>query len=161
MTIKFLGSRGRGLVKGKYLRVKDSLYVGRDKTIALVEAGGRFYLVGVANQAIQLLGTIEQDELSLLQSEEGSGGGNMKSSVSKLMSSVKKFTNAPEELRKAQAVSKEEVRKEAVSKEAVSKEAVRKEAVRKEAKEDEIDRMMQSIQERKGRLRKKDDGEEM
>ncbi len=62
-TTKFLSVKGGNLMKGKYMQVKDRLILSRDKQIILCQAGNRFFLLGVTNQSVQLIGTVENDEL--------------------------------------------------------------------------------------------------
>jgi len=71
-TTKFLSVKGGNLMKGRYMQVKDRLILSRDKNILLLQVSDRFYIVGVSGQNIQLLGTVENDELTpLLQEQAG------------------------------------------------------------------------------------------
>ena len=62
-TTKFISTKSIGFIQGKYLRVKERIFLGRDKQVVLLQAGSRFFLIGVANQTISLLATLEDGEL--------------------------------------------------------------------------------------------------
>ncbi len=63
---KFLSVKSAGFMKGKYMQVKERLPLGRDKHLLLVQAGTRYFVVGVTAQTMQLLGTVEEGELTLI-----------------------------------------------------------------------------------------------
>lgn len=66
-TTRFLSVKGGNLMRGRYMQVKDRLILSKDKQILLVEISGRFYIVGVSAQQIQLLGTVEGELTPLPQ----------------------------------------------------------------------------------------------
>ena len=68
-TTKFLSVKGGNLMKGRYMQVKDRLILAKDKQILLVEVSGRFYIVGISGQQIQVLGALENGELTPLPQE--------------------------------------------------------------------------------------------
>lgn len=63
-STKFLSVKSAGFMKGKYMQVKERLPLGRDKHVLLVQAGNRYFVVGVTAQSMQLLGTVEEGELT-------------------------------------------------------------------------------------------------
>ncbi len=64
-TTKFISAKSATFMQGKYLRVKERIFLGRDKHVVLLQAGSRFFLIGVTNQAINLIATLEEDALVL------------------------------------------------------------------------------------------------
>lgn len=138
-TTKFLSSKTRRLNKGKYLEIKERMYVGRDKHIVLLEAGEQFFLIGVTNQSINLLGTLKKEELEPIEEakQDSAVFPCMKGLFGKLSGMVKNAGQAQEELRKARLQAK------------VEKDL--KQPSRTKEEQDEIDKILNAIQQRKKR----------
>lgn len=66
-TTRFLSVKGGNLMRGRHMQVKDRLVLSKDKQILLVEISGRFYIVGVSAQQMQLLGVVEGELTPLAQ----------------------------------------------------------------------------------------------
>ncbi|MGI6151282.1 MAG: flagellar biosynthetic protein FliO [Christensenellales bacterium] len=73
---KFLAQRGRRL-SSRHIRLKDSIMVGRDKYLAIVEAGDKTLLIGITNQSIDVLADIDPGALeeTAPESSEPVAGG--------------------------------------------------------------------------------------
>lgn len=69
-STKFLSVKSAGFMKGKYMQVKERLPLGRDKNLLLVQAGSRYFVVGVTAQTMQVLGTLEEGELTPIPQAE-------------------------------------------------------------------------------------------
>lgn len=74
-TSRFFGRRSLAVWRGRHMRVIESLPVGRDRSLLLVECAGRVFVVG-AGQNLTLLFTItDPDEAApLLAGEQQSEG---------------------------------------------------------------------------------------
>lgn len=138
-TTKFLSSKTKRLNKGKYLEIKDRMYVGRDKHIVLLEAGEQYFIVGVTNQSINLLGTLKKEEISPVEEviQDSAAFTGIKGLFGKLSGAVKNASQAQEELRKARMAAR--VEKDIGS------------AAKTQEEQDEIDRILNAIQQRKSR----------
>lgn len=96
-TTKFLSVKGGNLMKGKYMQVKDRLILSRDRQIILCQAGNRFFLLGVTNQSIQLLGTVENDDLApISQNSSHAVFPSFKELLAKLKKSDDSTENGPQ-----------------------------------------------------------------
>ena len=133
-TTKFLSVKTKRLTKGKFLDIKDRLYVGRDKNILLVEAGDQYFLVGVTNQTITLIGTLKKEELSSIEQEPAETSAGFKGVFGKFSGFMKNAGNAQEELRKARLA--EKIKREAS-------------APKSREEQDEIDKILNAINQRK------------
>lgn len=69
-TTKYVSSKGNRLMRGKHIKVVDRMAVARDKQIILVEVADKYLLVGVTNQAVNVLETFDKEELSNIQEQE-------------------------------------------------------------------------------------------
>lgn len=138
-TTKFLSSKTRRLNKGKYLDIKDRMYVGRDKYIILLEAGEQFFLIGVTNQSVNILGTLKKEELTPLEEtkQDGVQFTGITGLFGKISGMVKNASQAQEELKKArlQANVENDIKQSSKTKE----------------EQDEIDKILKAIQQRKNR----------
>lgn len=59
-----------GLRGGKNMKLLETLPLGRDKSVALVQVGSRVYLLGVGPRQVERLGRIPPDELELPEKRE-------------------------------------------------------------------------------------------
>lgn len=63
LTTRFWGMRTMGLsTKGSAMRVLQHIPAGRDRSLMLLEVGGRVYLLGITAEQINLLDTIDDVE---------------------------------------------------------------------------------------------------
>lgn len=109
LTTKFIATRGRGTGRGRFIQIKESLLVGREKSVLLLEAGNKYYLVGVTNQNMQLLGTLEKDELVDMQGDtENTAMLGLKGAIIRMLKAAQSVKDAPQQLRSARAQYKEE-----------------------------------------------------
>ncbi|MCI8557807.1 MAG: flagellar biosynthetic protein FliO [Lachnospiraceae bacterium] len=64
---------GKGLARGgssQYMRMLDQLIVGQNRTLVIVQAGGRYLLLGVSSDKIETLAELSEEDLLPL------GGGD-------------------------------------------------------------------------------------
>lgn len=59
LTTRLLGYRTFGAMRGRMVRVLEHVPAGRDRSIMLLEVGGRLYLVGATAEHISLLDAID------------------------------------------------------------------------------------------------------
>ncbi len=112
-TTRFLAQKGRRM-SSRHILMHDCLTVGRDRQIALIEVGGRTLLVGITNQAINLIAEVDPEELALppVENAQQSAGG-FAAKAEGFLSGLK---NAPDKLSKARMEQKR-VRREQPAKE--------------------------------------------
>ncbi len=63
---------GKGLVKGgssKYMSIVDQLVVGQNRTLTIVRVSGRYLLLGITQEQIQVLTDLKEEELFPLGNE--------------------------------------------------------------------------------------------
>lgn len=109
LVTRLIAKRGQQFAKGKYAQIKDSLFIGKDKNIVIIEAGNKYYLVGVTNQSMQLLSEIEKGELVPVKgkTESAETPQSVRGALLKFVEQAKNMRNAPEELRKAQIAARQ------------------------------------------------------
>ncbi len=104
LTTKFISKKGaRGVSRN--IRMVDRMTVGRDKHIMLIEVGGKNLLVGVTNQAINVLGDIDGTALKF---QKEAGGSSGKSFLTQLKDFIINMKDAPANLNKARAEAKKQ-----------------------------------------------------
>lgn len=65
---------GKGLVKSsssRYMRMLDQMIVGQNRTLAVVQAGDRYLLLGVGPERIEMLLELSEEELIPIGGESG------------------------------------------------------------------------------------------
>jgi len=61
ITTKLISGKARRLAKSKYITVIDRMVIAKDKQILLIEVGGDQLLIGVTNQSVNIIKTIDKD----------------------------------------------------------------------------------------------------
>jgi len=109
LTTRFLAQKGRRL-SSRHIRMRDSMMIGRDKHIAIVEVGGKTLLVGVTNQSISVLAEIDANEL---QDAVGAGADpNTKGFAARAAGFFAGMKDAPRNLARARTQMKKARRKQ-------------------------------------------------
>ncbi len=65
---------GKGIVRSsssQYMRMVDQMMVGQNRTLVIVQAGGRYLLLGVGPEQIQTLAELSEEDLLPLGSTDG------------------------------------------------------------------------------------------
>ena len=65
---------GKGLVRAsssRYMRMLDQMIVGQNRTLAVVQAGDRYLLLGVGPERIDMLLELSEEELIPIGGEDG------------------------------------------------------------------------------------------
>jgi len=77
LTTRLVGARMTGPSKGRPMRILQHVPVGKDRSILLLEVGGRIYMIGATAQQVTLLDAIDDPDAvgRILQglSPEGEG----------------------------------------------------------------------------------------
>lgn len=73
LTTKFLAQKSRRM-GSRHIRMHDSMMIGRDRTIAVIEVAGKTLLIGITNQSINVLADIDASELNNAPEETGVQG---------------------------------------------------------------------------------------
>lgn len=137
VATKYLAGRGRR-VQSRHIRILDRMMLGRDKHIALIEVGDKNLLIGVTNQAINVLGDIDGESL---KSEQNTVESAQKGFVPRLRDFIIRAKNAPNDLRMARREAKQTRQPRSSS-------------------DDYLARMDDAIQRRKSRMVSGDEGDE-
>ena len=63
------------MTRGSYMRILDRIVLSREKFIMLVEVSGRVFVIGVTNQSVNVIGTVDElTELPQQPRPQGLGG---------------------------------------------------------------------------------------
>lgn len=73
-TTRKLGRMELAKGGGRYIHLLDRTMLGQDKSIALVKAGGKYLLLGIASSRISVLAEFEEEQLEETQAPEMPGG---------------------------------------------------------------------------------------
>jgi|SRR3989339_608908 len=63
VTTKFIGKKSNKIMKGKYIKIIETLSLGFDKQIYLLKTGNQYVLLSYSGKNIQFLTTISMDEI--------------------------------------------------------------------------------------------------
>jgi flagellar protein FliO/FliZ len=137
-TTKYISGKGAHL-KSRNIRMVDRMMIGKDKHIVLIEVGDKNLLIGVTNQAINVLGDIDGGTLKFKSETKSS---EQKGFTSQLKDFIVRMKDAPGNLNKARAEAKKTTRQP-----------------KKIYEDDFLSRMDEAMQRRKSRT-DSDDGEE-
>lgn len=98
-TTKLLSGKTSRLMKGKYINVLDRMIIAKDKQILLIEVGDKHLLIGVTNQSVNIIETVDKEGLDTGKDEaqdvshKGFGG--------KIMALILKAKESETNLKKA------------------------------------------------------------
>lgn len=102
LATRFLAKRGQRL-KSRHIRLRDSIAVGRDKHLAVVEAGDKTLLIGITSQSINVLADIDPSALE----EDSLAESGQRAAAKKAASFLTYLKEAPAELARARAEMKQ------------------------------------------------------
>lgn len=68
------GAIGRS--QSQYMRLCDQMGVGQDRSVAVIQVGDRYFLIGIAANQINILSELEEEGLIPLRGDEVSQSGN-------------------------------------------------------------------------------------
>lgn len=86
IATKFIAKKNMGVGKRatNYMKVIDQMGMGKDKSIALIQTGLNYYLVGFSGDGITLLAQLEQEDLTELPRDESFVATDFKSIMEKI-----------------------------------------------------------------------------
>ena len=67
ITTRIIGARYARYGYGQFIKIIDRIILGKDKWICLVQVGKNYYVIGVSNRNIELIGQISQEDLVPLE----------------------------------------------------------------------------------------------
>lgn len=62
---KYIAKKGRRLTQTKCMKVVDQMYLSTDKQIAVIEVGKKNLMIGITNQSINLITTLDEEDIVL------------------------------------------------------------------------------------------------
>ncbi|HHV29879.1 flagellar biosynthetic protein FliO [Acetivibrio mesophilus] len=71
VTTKFIGTRTNRIIKGKYVKIIETVNLGFDSKLHLVKAGDEFVLISTSGKNVQVLTKVELDAYSADETETG------------------------------------------------------------------------------------------
>ena len=89
LTARWMGGYQKGRSHNRNLRVVETIAVGNNKMISIVEAGTRYLVVSIGKDEVHLLAELQQEELKDLSFLEESARGGQTESVSELLEKLK------------------------------------------------------------------------
>ncbi len=90
MFVKYVKSGTVGMRESKFMRVIDTIVVGQDRYILIVELNNRYYLVGSSGSEISILTELDSEEMKQQLSELKNPTADIKSFSAALMERMKK-----------------------------------------------------------------------
>lgn len=88
-TTRKLGKMELGKGTGQYIRLLDKTVLGQDKSIALVKAGGKYLLLGIAASHISVLAELEESQVEDTKVQEAPGGAYNEMNFKSVMEMLK------------------------------------------------------------------------
>lgn len=91
LTTRWLGNYQKGHSNSKNLSVVETIRMGNNKTISIIKAGKRYFVVSAGKDEIRTIGELSEDELSDLsfQNSNIKSGTTGKESFSSILSKFK------------------------------------------------------------------------
>lgn len=98
VATRFVGARMGPLGRGRVIRLVDFLALSRDRSLVLVEMGGKLLLLGSSEDSISLLATIDDPaEVSRITSDGGGGGGPVRAWPDSFRNILERLTGRTQE----------------------------------------------------------------
>ena len=148
LVTRFVGGKakmGAGQGRIRHMQVLETLSLGRDRSVVMVEVGGKYCLIGVSGQNVSLIGMFDPEDLTPIVLEESAVMGTAKGMADRILQWNQNRKNnrgngqAPEMRQSPRQEAHQENRQNTLE-------------------EDEMDEILQSIRERRERYEK--DGED-
>jgi len=89
----FLNRLGRAR-NGTYIKIVDSLVIGPDKQIILIETGNKILIVGITQQRMETLAEFSKEEFGTLNKSEDENGGNKNNDFMSVLRGRLNFKNS-------------------------------------------------------------------
>ena len=85
VAARYIGSKARKTLKGRYISIVESVSLGLDKNLYLVKVGEQFILIASAGKNIEYLTTVELDESQMEEASQSSDVFNFKNFFEKYL----------------------------------------------------------------------------
>ncbi len=108
ITTRFLAQKASGAMKSKHMKVVESISLGMDKQIYLLEVGNKCILVSISGKSIQYLTDIELANLEIEEDNEIVVDNNFSNTFSKLLGTTKIKNSFARLTEKEQAINNEQ-----------------------------------------------------
>ncbi|SHJ31013.1 FliO/MopB family protein [Parasporobacterium paucivorans] len=94
VSTKYIAKKNIGMQRtsSRYMKVIDQMGMGKDKSVALIQTGLNYYLVGFSGSGITLLAQLEEEDLAELPREE-SFGMNVPTDFKGILEKIDQFKN--------------------------------------------------------------------
>jgi flagellar protein FliO/FliZ len=89
LTTRWMGGFSKSHSNNKNLRIVETIGVGNNKYISIVEAGTVYLVVSVGKEEVQLLAQLTREQLKDLSFEDGQTGGKQQDSFSEVLDKLK------------------------------------------------------------------------
>lgn len=139
---KYISKKTKRITKSKYLNVLERMAVTKDKQILLFKVGNKHLLIGISNQSVDLITTIEKDELESVVDVPKDD----ESFLTKIQGIINTAKGSQKNLKNARMKAKEG-KKNRISSERLD--------------DDILEKMNNAVQQRKNRLHKKSEDEDI
>jgi flagellar protein FliO/FliZ len=110
-TTKYIAKRGRRLTKTKCMKVIDQMYLSTDKQIALVKVGKKNLMIGITNQSINHITTLDDDDIDFDEMEEANTFGSAFGKIGGFFKNAKDADQNLREYRKNNSYIKKKINK--------------------------------------------------
>lgn len=89
VVTRWLGGYQQAQNKNKNLKLLETIRVGNNKLISVVQAGGAFYVVAIGKDEIHLLGELDEHQAEVFLSTDPVVGSDPQESFQNLLEKVK------------------------------------------------------------------------
>lgn len=89
VTTRYIGNKSGRTLKGKYIHVIESVSIGLDKQLHLIEVAGQYVLISSSGKNIEFLTKVELKESQLELANESTGAINFSSVLDKYLPGLK------------------------------------------------------------------------
>lgn len=90
---KYIGHKVMGYSNSANIKIIDRIAIGQDKSLAIVEVGKKYYLIGISSSNINMLNELSLDDLDNIQGSNKKGEEDLpqfKSVFTDILSKVKR-----------------------------------------------------------------------
>lgn len=89
LTTRWMGNYQKGGGRNKNLRIVESIGIGNNKMISIVEAGTKYLVVAIGKDEVHLLTELEPEQLKDLSALQQSSGGKQMENFTEIFEKLK------------------------------------------------------------------------
>ncbi len=108
ITTRFIGQKASGTMKSKHMKVVESISIGMDKQIYLIEVGNKFILVSISGKSIQYLTDVELTDVEIEENSEIVSNNDFSNVFSKLLGTTRIKNSLAQLTEKEQSIKTEQ-----------------------------------------------------